>query len=202
MSTRHATTPKSSARPRERHGYAAHATPRHTTYRIWQLMIQRCHNPKSTHYSSYGARGISVCQEWRNSFLVFLGDMGERPSLQYSIDRIDNDGPYAKGNCRWVTQTTQMRNTRRTIRIGEGECALDRSRKLGSRRGAVESRLRRGWDFEKAISTPLMHRFYGHDRVLDMLSIGVQQNKIARWFGIAQSNITRIKKPRADDTSA
>ena len=181
-------------RPKERHGYAVKGSPRFPTYRIWQLMIQRCHNRKNTNYRAYGERGIFVCPEWRNSFSAFCSDMGERPSADHSIDRVDNDGPYCKENCRWTTRLIQARNTRRTIRIGDGECALDRSRKLGSRRGLVESRLRSGWPMGDAISRPMIPKFFGNDRVMDLLKFGVKQNQIAAWLGIAPSNITRIKK--------
>lgn len=71
------------------------------TFRIWTGIITRCYNEKSTVYKYYGGRGIKVSDRWRD-FLNFLEDMGERPpGLQ--IDRIDNDGHYEPGNCRWVT---------------------------------------------------------------------------------------------------
>lgn len=81
-------------------------------YGIWKSMRDRCKNPKSQHYESYGGRGIKVYEEWDNSFLAFLNDMGERPGDNYSLDRIDNDGSYTPTNCRWTSQTTQVRNRR------------------------------------------------------------------------------------------
>jgi hypothetical protein len=78
------------------------------TYHVWAAMIQRCTNSKSRDWKLYGAIGISVCDEWRD-FSNFLRDMGEKP-YGLSLDRIDNDGHYTPGNCRWATATEQARN--------------------------------------------------------------------------------------------
>jgi AraC-like DNA-binding protein len=86
------------------------------TYRIWLGMRGRCRNPNNTRFSHYGGRGITVCDRWEptrgGSFENFLADMGERPEGK-SIDRIDNDGNYEPGNCRWATQSEQVKNQRR-----------------------------------------------------------------------------------------
>jgi hypothetical protein len=98
-----------------RHGHASHRAGLTLTYISWQHMIQRCTNPKRDNWRYYGARGIGVCQAWRDSFETFLGDMGPRPSQRYSIDRINGDGHYEPGNCRWATQVVQVRNRRPSV---------------------------------------------------------------------------------------
>lgn len=83
------------------------------TYKAWKSMRQRCKNKNDPHYPDYGGRGITVCERWE-SFENFLADMGERPSDDLSIDRINNDGNYEPGNCRWTDRFTQARNRRNT----------------------------------------------------------------------------------------
>ncbi len=83
-----------------------------TEYKLWAGMIVRCENLRSTSYLRYGARGITVCQRWRESFEAFLSDVGPRPSPSHSLDRIDSSGNYEPGNVRWSDAATQSRNRR------------------------------------------------------------------------------------------
>ncbi len=76
----------------------------------WQSMHQRCSNPRHTFYRSYGGRGISVCDRWTRSFLSFIEDMGPRPSMAHTLDRVDNNGNYEPGNVRWATKREQGAN--------------------------------------------------------------------------------------------
>lgn len=81
-------------------------------FRSWQSMKDRCSNPNGKSWKYYGGRGIRVCERWINSFEDFYADMGPRPSLEYSIDRIDVNGNYEPGNCRWATKAQQIANRR------------------------------------------------------------------------------------------
>lgn len=98
-------------RQNEKHGLS-----KSVEYTTWSRAVNRCHNPKNKVYRYYGARGISVCDLWRKSFLIFLKDMGKRPSNKHSLDRINNDGNYEPGNCRWATVLQQARNRHYPIR--------------------------------------------------------------------------------------
>jgi len=93
------------------HGQSAGGS-RTRVFRIWLAMRQRCSNPNQPHYARYGGRGIKVCDEWNNSFEAFYRDMGDPPTLHHSIDRIDNEGPYEKANCKWSTPKEQAQNRR------------------------------------------------------------------------------------------
>jgi hypothetical protein len=85
-------------------------------YGVWESMKSRCQNPKCWKFANYGGRGIKVCERWQ-SFENFYADMRLRPSPHHSIDRIDNDGNYEPGNCRWATQSEQNKNRRKSSLI-------------------------------------------------------------------------------------
>ena len=105
------------------HGQRTHGMKRSREYRSWSAAKTRCFNEKTPMYVNYGARGITMSDEWRNSFEAFLRDMGPRPK-GYELDRIDNDGPYTGpceayplGNCRWTTRKINSRHRRSSARI-------------------------------------------------------------------------------------
>lgn len=125
-------------------------------YTAWRSAKRRCTNPNDRSYADYGGRGITVCPEWAD-FARFYADMGLRPSPQHSLDRVDNDGPYAPWNCRWATPTEQMRN-RRTTRLlthqGRTQAVGTWADELGVSPKDIANRLRRGWSTERALSEP------------------------------------------------
>lgn len=99
---------------RVRHG-ASRRGKHSSTYASWQAMKTRCHNPKNHKYKAYGAKGVTVCDRWKDSFEAFLADMGERPP-RTTIDRFPNKtGNYEPGNCRWATPAQQSANRRSTV---------------------------------------------------------------------------------------
>lgn len=86
------------------------------TYNSWKAMKERCTNPNHDQYEYYGGAGTTVCDQWFNSFQQFYDDMGERPE-DCTLDRIDVNGNYEPGNCRWATVEEQNRNKTNTIYV-------------------------------------------------------------------------------------
>jgi hypothetical protein len=129
---------------------------------IWRGMLKRC-DINSVAAKSYADRGITVCEEWRE-YLVFRDwaySAGYRDEL--TIDRIDNDGPYAPWNCRWITMSEQARNRRNSHIIeynGEKGCIAYWAERYGMNQARLQARITRlGWDIERALTTQVDKRY-------------------------------------------
>lgn len=130
------------------------------TYRSWKAMRERCCVPASKDYQFYGARGVRVHERWVDDFLSFLSDMGERPDGM-TLDRIDVNGSYEPGNCRWATPEQQSANRRNTLFLtanGETAALSEWARRLGVEPSTLRNRKKAGWSDEKAALTPARKR--------------------------------------------
>lgn len=140
----------------ESHGHGGRT--RSPTYDTWAGMIDRCVNPNNKRFARYGGRGITVCERWRNSFSAFLQDMGERPEGK-SIDRINNDGNYEPGNCRWATRKEQQNNLHNNLVIefnGVRRTIHEWADVTGIKTNTLRRRLASQWPLEQVFGMPLM----------------------------------------------
>lgn len=123
-------------------------------------MKTRCHTPTAWEYKNYGARGIIICDEWRNDFKAFYDwSMSHGYTDELTIDRIDNNGNYYPENCRWVTRTIQNRNQRNSRYLtfkGQTKHLFDWADELGINRNTLASRLHKGWSIERALTNKKM----------------------------------------------
>jgi hypothetical protein len=189
---------------REIHGMA-----RTAEYRAWAAMISRC-GDESVVYRHYGARGISVCDRWRNSFAAFYHDMGPRPSSAHSLDRWpNNDGNYEPGNCRWATRSEQMRNVRSNRNIafeGHTKTAAEWEAELGAGKHTIRSRIDRGWSLDEAMKTPIGGNIAlpgsknaaarlneaAVRSIRSLYATGVTQAELAAKFGVCPASIHNV----------
>lgn len=126
----------------------------HPLYNVWMSMKDRCRNPRNIQYADYGGRGISVCDRWMASFAAFAADMGERPAGT-SLDRIDNNGNYEPGNCRWATRREQQRNQRRAVFVeieGVRHRAIELAELAGVKTDTILDRAARGLPYDQVVS--------------------------------------------------
>ncbi len=125
-------------------------------YWIWNMIIQRCTNPKVKNWMDYGGRGITVCDRWL-VYENFIADMGKRPTPGHSIERKDNDAGYSLDNCRWATKPEQAKNKRnnRFIELfGRRQHLAEWAREYGVDHTLIISRLSRGWSDIDAVTKP------------------------------------------------
>lgn len=137
--------------------FTKHGRTKHPMYSRYNSMMARCYDEKNWEYANYGGRGITVCDRWVDSIDNFIADMGEPPTKEHSIDRVDNDKGYSPENCRWATKKQQSENRRVTYMFtmnGVTKSAADWSRDLGMTKKGVLFRIASGWSLEAALTTP------------------------------------------------
>ena len=128
-------------------------------YKVWSGMKTRCYNKNFIYYCNYGGRGIIICDEWLNDFATFYNwaiANGYKDHL--TIDRLDVNGNYEPSNCRWATRKEQNNNMTKNIIIkynGEEKTISQWSTEFNLNRTALYYRIKRGWDIEKALTTPI-----------------------------------------------
>lgn len=129
-------------------------------YEVWKGMKARCHNSNNKCYYLYGAKGISVCNEWQDfkAFARWALENGYQENAPYgecTLDRIDSAKNYSPDNCRWVNSTVQARNKSNNVLLtynGKTQLATDWSKELQIPLSTISVRLKRGWSVEKALS--------------------------------------------------
>ena len=126
-------------------------------YRIWCAMLTRCSNSEFTEFDRYGGRGIKVCDEWQEFLPFYEWAMANGYADNLTIDRIDNDGDYRPGNCRWATRSEQNNNTKKNHYItynGKTHTIAEWSRITGIKYGTLINRINNlKWDAEKSLTT-------------------------------------------------
>ena len=139
---------------------------KHPLHGTWSQMIARCEHPQNTMYKHYGARGISVCEEWHDfwKFVEWSDSIGGRPD-GYTLDRINVDGNYEPSNCRWTDGKTQSRNTSRSIHVtynGKTQVLKDWSIELGIPYKTLSYRYKKGFPLDDVFSKEKFTKFPRH----------------------------------------
>lgn len=135
-----------------------HGKSKEKIYSVWHGMIARCEKEYCKEYKNYGARGISVCDEWHDSKKFIDWSLNNGYEVGLSIDRIDTNGNYEPNNCRWVDMVTQQNNTRRNRKVtigNETHNVSEWARIKGIPYHYIYRRYEEGWSIEKAITEPI-----------------------------------------------
>ena len=188
--------------PAKTHGKTAMGADgrRSSTYNVWATMKARCHTPTSAGYPAYGARGIVVCERWRESLENFLADMGEKPDGM-SIERKDNAGNYEPPNCRWATRIEQNRNTRACRMLtyrGETKAMAAWCEELHLNYNIVRHHIKKGHSVEVAFedgrraAVPSIK--YSNEIIAQVRAASGPQLAIAKRFGMSQTYVGMLRR--------
>jgi hypothetical protein len=166
-------------------------------YRSWAHIRSRCTNPNVPAYPNYGGRGIVMCDRWLNSFENFYADLGPKPTPAHTIERIDNDGPYAPDNCKWATRIEQANNKRSNVFVtyqGITQSVPDWCRQLGLPYARISTRIEKGMPPEEAFSSALIANT-GTPRLLTYDGKTMSLTYWARHIGITDNTLRqRLRK--------
>lgn len=171
----------------------------------WASAKDRCFNPSSKDYARYGGAGITMSDDWKNSFSKFLEDMGPRPTPKHSLDRKNGKLGYCRENCRWATPKEQHRNisSNRMIEYkGEIRCLAEWCEVLGLKAKVIADRIYRGTTFEEAIAIPILAK---QRRVIDnktgviyesikeaAITFGYNSGTLFQWLSGKRKNLTTL----------
>ena len=135
-----------------------HGMSKHELYKTWVGVRNRCNNPKDPYFHNYGGRGVKMHPAWEQSFAAFLEGVGKRPSPQYSLDRVNNNGNYEPGNVRWLTKKQQAHNMRKNRLLthnGRTQALTAWAEEMGLVPSTLQYRLKQGgMSVEEAVTTP------------------------------------------------
>jgi hypothetical protein len=151
-------------------------------YMAWHATKRRCRDPRVGAFENYGGRGINICDRWADDFGAFFQDMGPRPSPEHTLDRIDVNGHYEPGNCRWATRKEQANNTRKNIVLtvrGQSKTVPEWAAVVGIKPSAIHRRLQLGWTHEDAVLTSVESKTDKRNSVL--LEFGGERKTMKQW---------------------
>lgn len=181
-----------------------------TEWYAWRNMKARCYNKNLPNYHRYGGRGIKVCDEWLGSggFENFISSMGLKPNPNLSLDRVDNNGDYEPGNCRWTDVKTQSNNQEKNIVLeyeGKSLTLSQWAEELGMSYDHIRARYRYGWDVSSIIETP-KNKYHGERKNTTKNRLYTHNGKtmnLAQWARELETSYeslrTRVRNGWSDD---